>query len=101
MNPQQKRSKARKDEERLNKCKALYRDGFKCVYCGRNSFAAHLVVHHIIYKSQGGTNKLDNLITLCQDSGCNAHNRAHLLIKDKPLYIESSILGFVFSEVKP
>jgi len=100
MNPQQKRARARKDEEARNKLAALYRDDWKCVHCGCNSFAAKLEVHHVIYKSQGGSNGMDNLITLCSDSGCNAHNRAHLLIKGKPLYIKRDGSKFVFSEVK-
>lgn len=43
--------------------RAVYlRDRWKCRYCGsRNS----LHPHHVIFKSQGGTDTMDNLLTLC------------------------------------
>jgi 5-methylcytosine-specific restriction endonuclease McrA len=37
------------------------RDGWKCVHCGNR---AGLHPHHIIFKSQGGTDTLDNLMTV-------------------------------------
>lgn len=38
------------------------RDGFKCRHC-KNRNALH--PHHVIYRSHGGTDTLDNLLTLC------------------------------------
>jgi hypothetical protein len=38
------------------------RDGWKCRHCNdRNA----LHPHHFVYKSHGGTDTLDNLLTLC------------------------------------
>lgn len=42
----------------------LARDGGRCVKCGTNTQL--LDVHHIISRSEGGTDELDNLITLCK-----------------------------------
>ena len=42
----------------------LYRDGHKCQYCGKSNTV--LNVHHIIPRADGGTDRPDNLITLCE-----------------------------------
>lgn len=47
----------------------LSRDGYKCVFCGRSSQETSLEIDHIFPFSQGGSNKPDNLQTLCID--CN------------------------------
>lgn len=49
-----------------NKVAALERDDWTCQICGRQE---RLHVHHRIPRYQGGTEALDNLITLC--SGCH------------------------------
>lgn len=40
----------------------LERDNNKCNKCGRSEL---LDVHHIVYRSAGGTNEPSNLLTLC------------------------------------
>jgi len=45
------------------------RDGFKCAYCGGTPPNVMLEVVHIIPKSKGGTDDINNLITACFD--CN------------------------------
>ncbi len=45
------------------------RDGGQCVLCGGHG--AH--IHHITFRSQGGKDVADNLVTLC--GGC--HDMAH------------------------
>jgi 5-methylcytosine-specific restriction enzyme A len=47
----------------------LSRDGYKCIYCGRNSKEVTLEIDRIIPFSKGGSNKISNLQTLCFD--CN------------------------------
>ena len=42
------------------------RDGYTCQCCGKSKDKI-LRTHHIIYKSQGGTDRVDNLITVCTD----------------------------------
>jgi len=48
----------------------LYRDSFKCQHCGSKN---KLEVHHIIYRSQGGTDDVNNLITLCHECHQEVH----------------------------
>ena len=46
------------------------RDNYRCRICGRGlEDDVILLVHHIIYRSQGGTNRINNLLTVC--SGCH------------------------------
>lgn len=47
----------------------LKRDNFKCKACGNTPDKSPLNIDHIIPKSKGGLNNLDNLQTLCFD--CN------------------------------
>lgn len=48
---------------------AAERDGGRCVLCGGPAAE----VHHIVYRSHGGTNDLDNLACLC----LTCHRLAH------------------------
>lgn len=43
---------------------ALDRDNYTCQCCGKKH--VRLEVHHIIFRSLGGSDELDNLITLCE-----------------------------------
>ncbi|MDG5848987.1 HNH endonuclease, partial [Lactobacillus delbrueckii] len=43
----------------------LARDEYTCQLCHKHGEGVKLVVHHIVYRSQGGTDRVDNLITLC------------------------------------
>ena len=59
----------------------LKRDKYACQICSKKH--TRLEVHHIVYRSQGGTNDESNLITLCKD----CHSRVHdgiLTIDKKP-----------------
>lgn len=40
----------------------LDRDGWKCRHCGMRSY---LNVHHIVYRSEQGTDAMSNLVALC------------------------------------
>ena len=41
------------------------RDGYTCQVCKKKGKILH--THHIIYRSKGGTDRADNLITVCSD----------------------------------
>ena len=57
----------------------LNRDNYTCQVCGKKH--TRLEVHHIIYRSQGGTNDENNLITLCKDCHKDIHNGKVVLTK--------------------
>ena len=50
---------------------ALDRDNYTCQCCGKKH--TRLEVHHIIFRSQGGSDELDNLITLCEKCHADIH----------------------------
>lgn len=47
------------------KAMVLNRDGYKCQYCKGKHKDSKLEVHHIIFRSKGGSDEAENLITLC------------------------------------
>ena len=55
----------------------LIRDDFKCQECDRSDITLH--VHHVLSLSNGGSNNLSNLKTLC----VNCHTRKHSHMKHK------------------
>ena len=61
---------------------ALVRDDYTCQCCGKKN--CRLQVHHIQFRSNNGSDNLDNLITLCEDCH-NAihHNEKELRLKGK------------------
>lgn len=59
----------------------LNRDNHTCQVCGKKH--TRLEVHHIVYRSQGGSDEENNLITLCEDCHSKVHN-GKLVIDKKP-----------------
>lgn len=52
------------------------RDGYTCQCCGRSiKDSAILHVHHIRYRSQGGTNAMHNLATVCEKCHTPANHK--------------------------
>lgn len=49
----------------------LNRDNYTCQCCKTKKGTLH--VHHIVYRSNGGSDKMENLITLCE----NCHTKLH------------------------
>lgn len=49
----------------------MNRDSYTCQICGAKN--TRLEVHHIVYRSKGGTDDEDNLITLCE----SCHKKIH------------------------
>ena len=57
------------------------RDNYTCQMCGKSKDKI-FQTHHIIYRSNGGTNRVDNLITVC--TGCHTsenHKEGGILYK--------------------
>ena len=57
----------------------LHRDNYTCQCCGKRN--CRLEVHHIKFKSQGGTDDEENLITLCEDCHKGVHTGTVVLNK--------------------
>ena len=57
----------------------LNRDNYTCQICGKKN--TRLEVHHIIFRSQGGTDDENNLITLCSECHSDIHNEKIVLTK--------------------
>ena len=57
----------------------LHRDNYTCQCCGKKN--CRLEVHHIKFKSNGGTNDEENLITLCEDCHKGVHTGTITLSK--------------------
>ena len=53
------------------KAAVLSRDNYTCQICGKKH--ERLEVHHIVFKSEGGSNSMSNLVSLC----CDCHEKIH------------------------
>ena len=60
------------------KAMVLNRDGYKCHICKTKKQGVRLDVHHIIFRSKGGSDDADNLITLCHNCHTKLHEYARL-----------------------
>ena len=56
------------------KAMVLNRDNYTCRYCKGKHKDSKLEVHHIIFRSQGGSDEESNLITLCHTYHRDLHN---------------------------
>jgi len=53
--------------------KILQRDGWRCQVCG---IRTNLQVHHLNYRGRGGSDRKENLISLCADCHRQVHEAA-------------------------
>lgn len=66
------------------KAMVLNRDNYTCQHCKGKHKDSKLEVHHIIFRSQGGSDEEDNLITLCHTCHKRLHNgKISLKLKGK------------------
>lgn len=56
------------------KAMVLNRDNYICQYCKGKHKDSKLEVHHIVFRSQGGSDEASNLITLCHTCHKALHN---------------------------
>ena len=68
------------------KAYAKYRDGYKCRACGKSKHddGVRLEVHHIIRKTDGGTDVPENVVTLCEACHKAHHQEAKKLKFRRP-----------------
>lgn len=76
----------------------LYRDNFRCQYCGATpQDGAKLHIDHIHPRSKGGTDDISNLITACEI--CNI-GKKDLILDKKPLVgISSKAVKVLSTEI--
>lgn len=74
------------------------RDGYRCVCCGRGiEDGAILHVHHLKYRSLGGTNRMKNLVTVCERCHTPAnHQKGGLLWELMKRYRVKDFKGATF-----
>jgi 5-methylcytosine-specific restriction endonuclease McrA len=65
----------------------LSRDKYSCQKCEANKAGTKLHVHHVVFRSHGGTNSPDNLVTLCES--CHAKIHAHKNAEKESLKLQS------------
>lgn len=56
------------------KAMVLNRDNYTCQYCKGKHKDSKLEVHHIVFRSQGGSDEASNLITLCHTCHKDLHS---------------------------
>ena len=59
----------------------LHRDNYTCQCCGKKN--CRLEVHHVKFKSNGGTDDEENLLTLCEDCHKGVHDGT-VALDEKP-----------------
>ncbi|MCU1285406.1 MAG: endonuclease [Acidobacteriales bacterium] len=70
MSSDQESVQERSEAARL-RLKILDRDNWRCQFCGARS---NLQIHHVLFRSHGGPDSEDNLITAC----ATCHHQVHL-----------------------
>ena len=68
---------------RLNRMKLVISDGRRCAYCGLEEVP--LEIDHIIPKSRGGANRLQNLALSCKECNSVKANKLPHEIEDNDL----------------
>jgi 5-methylcytosine-specific restriction endonuclease McrA len=80
--PKRKRIKLTPAQYNKLVAEVLERDGYTCQYCGRWTEERP---HHIIFRSLGGDDSMENLITLCM--------ACHRAVHDGKIKIDNKIKG--------
>jgi hypothetical protein len=78
----------------------LDRDGYKCQSKRKVKHSDKLHVHHIIFRSNGGTNAPSNLMTLCQGCHDDLHAGKFEIKGSKSKTKHATEIGIVKSQIK-
>jgi len=78
----------------------LYRDNHECQSTRKVTHSKKLHVHHIIFRSNGGTDTPDNLITLCENCHTDLHAGLFELKVRKSKTKHATEIGIVKSQLK-
>ena len=68
------------------------RDGFKCRHCS-NRNGIH--PHHVLYRSHGGADTLNNLITLCARCHIDGVHGGNLKIEAETQLVNDIVVKFI------
>lgn len=71
----------------------LWRDGHRCRHCNGRSKDPVLEVHHLIQRKNGGTDRPENLITLCRTCHHNYHEGRFSLEKPRRGFQAETFMG--------
>lgn len=80
------------------KAYVLHRDGYQCQKCKTKKGKLH--VHHIVFRSNGGTNTPSNLITLCKGCHEKLHNGEFEIKGARSKTKHATEVGIVKSQLK-
>ena len=79
--------------------KQVYRrDGFACALC---SDPRHLQIHHCIPRSAGGSNSVQNLVTLCANCHALAHGTKLFDTELNPEEVQQAVLEYLADYYAP
>lgn len=78
----------------------LNRDGYTCQSGRKIKHDDKLHVHHIVFRSQGGTNTPDNLVTLCEKCHKDLHAGKFAIKGKKSKTKHATEVGIVKSQLK-
>ena len=79
------------------KSAVLNRDNYTCQICGEKD--TRLEVHHIQFRSKGGSNRMDNLVTLCRDCHKQIHSGGLLFDKKIKSFKHASHMNIMRSRL--
>jgi hypothetical protein len=82
------------------KAYVLYRDNYICQHCKGKSKDKKLTVHHVIFRSRGGTDSPNNLITLCETCHEQLHDGKFKLEGKRSKTKHATEIGIVKSQLK-
>jgi hypothetical protein len=80
------------------KAYVLHRDNYTCQKCKTKKGKLH--VHHIIFRSNGGTNSPENLITLCESCHSKLHKGEFAIKGAKSKTKHATEMGIIKSQLK-
>lgn len=73
----------------------LWRDGHQCQHCHGKSKDNVLEVHHLVQRKDGGSDRPDNLITLCSKCHSDYHKGKFTLEKPKGGFKGAAFMGIM------
>jgi HNH endonuclease. len=82
------------------KAYVLHRDGYKCKSGRKGKHSSKLHVHHIQFRSKGGTDAPSNLITLCESCHADLHAGKFELKVKKSRTKHATEIGIIKSRLK-